>query len=216
MVKIGIIYTIVLLISAQLMLDFRQDGFANYASRIIGKNWQESEPFSVPDRSGLFIDYNLLTLARTQYYFPQYADFLGFEVVYWALVKPIPRAFWPGKPKGLSTSIETIREARGAEAATWSATFLGESYMGGGYMGAGLAAFIFGAMAAWWNRRFIPGSNVYQNLLYASGIFAALITMRSLFWFTTAILPTIALVVYARWFMPIRGRLLYKDASHET
>ena len=205
LIQISIIYSVILFISAQLMLDFRQEGFSKYVSNIFSQDKNHSEAYSVPDRSGLFIDYNLLTLVRTVKYFPEYADYLGLEVPYWAVVKPFPRAFWPGKPKGLSISIESVRNTQGAEAATWSATFLGESYMGGGYFGAGIAAFLFGVLAAWWNRRFVPGANVYQNLLYASGIFAALISMRSLFWFTTAILPTIALIIYFTWFVKQRS-----------
>ena len=88
--------------------------------------------------------------------------------------------------------------------------------MGGGYFGVGLASLLFGILAAWWNRRFVPGTNLYQNLLYASGIFAALISMRSLFWLTTAILPTIALVVYANWFLRKRKKIQFSPISQRT
>ena len=208
-IHMGVISGLILLVSVQVILEFRREGLANYVKRTVFQEQHYQEPEK--DEAGLLVDYNLLSLARTVDYFPKHADYLGLEVPYWALVKPVPRAFWPGKPKGLSISIETVRNERGAAAATWASTFLGESYMGGGMFGAGLAALFFGLLAGWWNKRFIPTADLYQNLLYATGIFAALISMRSLFWFTTAILPTIALVVYAHWFlrrkrkMPVAG-----------
>ena len=136
--RMGIIYGIILLVSVQFILEFRREGLANYVKRTVFQEQYYQQPER--DRAGLVIDNNLLSLARTVDYFPKRADYLGFEVPYWALVKPIPRAFWPGKPKGLSISIETVRNERGAEAATWASTFLGESYMGGGLFGVGLAA----------------------------------------------------------------------------
>lgn len=198
-IRMGIVYSLILLAATQVILEFRKEGLANYIARISMEQKQESVDDTVSGT--LFVDYNLLTLAQTTKYFPRQADYLGLEVPYWALIKPIPRALWQSKPQGLSVSIENVRGTRGAEAATWSATFLGEAYMAGGFASVGIAALFFGLLAAWWNKRFIASQSMYLNLLYASGIFAALISMRSLFWFTTAILPTLALIVYRQWFL---------------
>ena len=213
-IQLGIIYSLILLVSTQVILEFRREGLAHYIQRTVFQEQHYQQPQQA--QAGLVIDNNLLSLARTVNYFPKQADYLGLEVPYWALVKPIPRAFWPGKPKGLSISIETVRSERGAGAATWASTFIGESYMGGGFFGVALAALFFGILAAWWNLRFIPSTDLYQNLLYASGIFAALISMRSIFWFTTAILPTIALIIYARWFLGRRRRMHLTGVGQAT
>lgn len=215
-IQLGIIFTIILLVSTQVILEFRREGLARYINRTVLQNEQYLQGEVESVQRGLFIDYNLLTLSKTVDFFPNRADYLGLEVPIWALIKPVPRAFWPGKPKGLSISIESVRSQRGAGAATWSATFLGESYMGGGMFGAAIAALFFGILAAWWNKRFIPTADMYQNLLYASGIFAALISMRSLFWLTTAILPTIALAVYAQWFHRRRNRMHVTEIKPRT
>ena len=115
--------TFILVISAsQLMIDFRRIGFENYlqgdrelAASIFGEQ--------------LFIDNNILTLGRIIQYFSVSENYLGLEVPFWALVKPIPRAIWSGKPKGLSIQIEDVRKEEGASA-TWAATFIGESLHG--------------------------------------------------------------------------------------
>jgi hypothetical protein len=71
---------------------------------------------------------------------PQKHPFLGFEVIYNAVIKPIPRAVFPGKPEGLSVSIEEIV---GAEGWTVAVTYVGESYMAAGWFG------VFGIYSFW-------------------------------------------------------------------
>ena len=47
--------------------------------------------------------------------FPRTHPFLGFEIPYQALIRPIPRAIWPGKPEGLSMTIEDVMEVEGPD-----------------------------------------------------------------------------------------------------
>jgi hypothetical protein len=109
------------------------------------------------------------------------------------LIKPIPRAFWPGKPEVLSVSIE---ESVGAgEGYTVAATYLGESYMMAGKSGVFFMSVFFGALAAWWNRLAAQRHSDYAMVVYALGFFVAVITMRSMFWLTTMMLPIVALIV---------------------
>lgn len=169
------------------MLEFRGIGLHNYLTRQV---YLQGET-----RETLFVDYNLMSLGPVLEAFPEQHEFLGPEVISWALVKPIPRALWPDKPKGLSISIEEVVGAKGWTVAT---TFIGESYMMAGWFGVLAMALFFGALAAWWNRRAIRGSSDYDLVIYALGFFGAAITMRSMFWLTTAILPVIALVVFRK------------------
>lgn len=199
LIKVLLAAAILLAVASQLMLDFRRIGLKNY---LLDEGLAEAISEAGPSgEGGFFIDYNLYTLSLIVEAFPERAGYLGLEVPYWALVKPVPRALWPGKPEGLSTSLEEVRAERGASAATWAATYIGEAYMAGG----GWAVLVFslglGALASWWNGMLRGDASVYRKLVYASGLFAALITMRSLFWLTTAILPTLALIVYGRWFL---------------
>lgn len=166
------------------MLEFRQMGLQRY---IVNKVYA-----SGTTRDTLAVDYNLGSIAQLADAIPAQHDFLGAEVLTWALIKPIPRALWPGKPEGLSVSIEGIM---GAEGWTVAATYLGESYMMAGTAGVAAISLLLGAIAAWWNRMAVRVQSDYGLLVYSLGFFAAAITMRSLFWLTTAILPVIALIL---------------------
>lgn len=174
------------------MLEFRTIGLRSYVENRV----YESDS----SRDTLAVDYNLSSIGPLVDAMPARHPFLGMEIITWSLVKPVPRVFFPGKPEGLSVSIEEIV---GAEGWTVAVTYLGESYMMAGWFGViGVSVFL-GALAAWWNRMAMKQQSDYALVVYALGFFAAGITMRSLFWLTTAILPVIALIVF-RKFAPSR------------
>jgi hypothetical protein len=170
------------------MLEFRTMGLRNY---IINQVYASGET-----RETLAVDYNLASIAPLVEVFPTQQEFLGFEVISWSLVRPIPRALYPGKPQGLSVSIEEIA---GVQGYTLAATYLGESYMMAGWLGVIGVSLFFGALAAWWNRMAMQSQSDYALVVYALGFFAAGITMRSMFWLTTTLLPVIALIVFRKF-----------------
>lgn len=178
---------IVSVYSSYHMLEFRQMGLQRY---IISRAYA-----SETTRDTLAVDYNLASIGWVAEAIPARHKFLGSEVLIWALVKPIPRALWPTKPEGLSISIEEIAGAKGWTVAT---TYLGECYMMAGMAGVAGISLLLGALAAWWNRMAMRMQSDYGLLVYALGFFATAITMRSLFWLTTAILPVFALIAFRR------------------
>ena len=172
------------------MLEFRQMGLKNYL---------EGEAYaSETTRDTLFVDYNLHAIAEMMTVFPSRAEYLGWEIPVWCVIKPIPRAIWTGKPEGLSTTIE---EAMGVEGMTISTTYIGEAYMSFGLLGVVGFSVLFGMATGWWNRLGSDTRSTYTILVYASGLAAFALCMRSMLWFSTAILPTIALVVAHRLWM---------------
>lgn len=176
-------------VATVLMLQFRSIGF---------KAWINGEyvPPDAEHESTLFVDYNLYAISMLVDTFPRRTDYLGFEVPYLALVRPIPRALWPGKPEGLSKSIE---DALGVEGLTIAASFAGEAYIAGGRIAVFVAGLFFGALASWWTSLASSRNSELGILIYSSGFFAAVISMRSLFVFTTALLPTAAALVIGSW-----------------
>jgi len=170
------------------MLEFRTIGLRNYIVNEVYASGSTRDTFAV--------DYNLVSIAPLIEAFPESYPFLGFEVITWSLVRPIPRALFPGKPEGLSVSIEEIVGAD--EGYTLAATYLGESYMMAGWLGIAGVSLFFGALAAWWNRMAMQSQSDYALVVYALGFFAAGITMRSMFWLTTTILPVIVLIVFRK------------------
>ncbi len=55
-----------------------------------------------------------------------------------------------------------------------------------------------GSIGGWWNSLASPKNSELGILVYASGFFAVVLTMRSLFEFTTAMLPTLASLAIAQ------------------
>src|SRR5207247_423523 len=84
-------------------------------------------------------------------------------------------------------------------------SFIGEAYIMGGMIAVFLTGLFFGAMAGWWNYFASPRNSELGILIYASGFFATVITMRSFSVFTTTILPTIAAVIVASVVMKHRA-----------
>ena len=84
-----------------------------------------------------YIDMNAVIISRLTEIFPERHEFLGLEIPYNALIRPVPRGLWPSKPKGLTFGIE---DALGAdEGYTLSAAFVGELYMAGGILAVAVA-----------------------------------------------------------------------------
>jgi oligosaccharide repeat unit polymerase len=188
-ISVGVVI-LATLIGTYLMLEFRTVGLAEF-------NVAQSESAT------LFVDNNILVISKLTEVFPDRTAFLGMEVPFQAITKPVPRALWPGKPEGLSFGTE---EVVGATATTISSTFIGESYMAGGFLGITIASFLLGAMAGWWNRLRYDLDSDFKLLLYVSGFFAAALSMRSILHVVPAFLPTLALWIYGKVWVPARKR----------
>jgi hypothetical protein len=184
--------------SAYVMLQFRTVGFHNW---ITGHYID-----TTPENRTMFVDYNLYTIAGLTKAFPAKHDYLGWETPYLALIRPIPRALWAGKPEGLSVTMEEIFDVQGL---TLGASFVGESYMSGGLLVVAIVAVCFGIMTGWWNYLASSRNSELGILIYSSGFFATVISMRSLFEFTTALLPTMAALVICTYAV----RMLAKQAG---
>ncbi len=183
-----------LMMATKAMLDLRTVGMTRWLEEGAPKRTSQFN-------SSVFVDYNLVVISKLTRYFPKqnYGRYLGFEIPYIALVRPIPRAIWPGKPKGLSVSIEQALEAKNVILMT---TFVGEAYISGGLLAVALTGIVLGMLATFWNRLASPRNSELGILIYSSGFFAMIITMRTCFSLTTAILPSLAGLVFGKFVIP--------------
>jgi len=172
------------------MLEFRQIGLSRYN-------------FDDVQQSTLFVDLNLVNISLLTEVFPVPHNFLGWEIPFSALIRPIPRVIWPGKPEGLSVGIEEALNA--SDSVTLSATFVGEIYMAGGLSAVSAAALLLGSLAATWNHVGMRLDSRFTQFFYASGFFAAALAMRSILQVAPAILPTLALWFYGHYFLTVKG-----------
>jgi hypothetical protein len=117
----------------------------------------------------------------------------------------IPRALC----RNLMGAVESKMFA--SEGVTIAATFVGESYMAAGLFGVILAAFLVGLLARWWTRKAFSAESAFGILIYGSGFFAVVITMRSMYWLPVAVLPTLAAAILGHSLLrtqAVRGPLL--------
>jgi hypothetical protein len=183
---LGVPTLIFLLVATTYMLEFRSIGLINFS-------------FSEDTNSTFFVDNNIVNVSALTAVFPDAFGYLGLEIPFNALIRPIPRALWPGKPEGLSVSIES---ALGATGLTLSCTFVGEAYMAGGFIGVGLISLFFGAAAEMWNRVGRRAGNQFAQLLYVSGFLCGALAMRSLLSMVPFMLPTLALWLFGKMWLP--------------
>jgi oligosaccharide repeat unit polymerase len=178
-----------LFFAAYHMLQFRKVGLEGYLSENDDQGWRSET---------LFIDQNLPVISQLTDLFPDTYQYLGSEFASFAILHPIPRAIWPSKPMRLSIRVE---DALGVGMhTTVSSTFVGEAYMMGGYSAVLIVGLLFGVLAGWWNRLLVDLRSTIHIIIYASGFFAALISMRSVLWTTTAMLPVVGLWFWAKWY----------------
>jgi hypothetical protein len=168
------------------MLEFRTVGLAQISSTEAPRSF--------------YVDLNIVNIARLTDKFPNVFDYLGFEIPINAVIRPIPRVLWPDKPNGLSVPIETALDA--GEGLTLSCTYVGEAYMAGGYLGVLIISIILGAAAEKWNRVGANSSNQFMQLVYVSGFLGAAIAMRSMLSMMPLMLPTLALWIIGRLWLP--------------
>lgn len=173
-----------------LLLQFRNRG----ASRSVAElSTGETEV----NTSNIEVDRNLSVIAKIVSSVPNLFPYIGSELYVVTLVRPIPRALWPGKPEGVSVSPATVIEETQA---TIASTFVGESYLSRGIVAVAITGLVFGWLMAIWNR---VGARLTCNgsvLVYTSGVFAFVLTMRSITEFFAILMPTLAAIVLVRFY----------------
>ncbi len=191
---------LVFVVLASYMLEFRNIGLGRYVEE--GRYLPSYRAYQrqyigehVPEPEGYSVDSNLFNISRLVAVFPSAYAFIGWNMPFVALTKPVPRVLWPSKPVDFAVGME---EALGISGMTISATFIGESYIAFGAPGVGVIGLLLGLFCSWWNQLGGQLRSPPALAVYTSGFFAVLITMRGLVFFTTALLPTAALLAIVR------------------
>ena len=192
------------------MLQFRNVGLKNYLARKRGARDLDGSRRRSEGPHTLYVDYNLFSICRLAEVFPErYREYLGFEIPYLALIRPIPRALVERQARG-HEHVHRGCDGHGRVSPSPRA-FAGEAYMSGGNIAVFLIGLAFGAATGWWCFLASPRNSEIGILIYASGFFAAVISMRSLLVFTTALLPTIAGIAIATWLVGMLRKSIGKQ-----
>lgn len=179
---------------SQMMLTFRDRGLKSY--------------FEMKKRGGVyaweeksfFVDYNMINLGNLIRVIPSRQPYLGLNVFYYALIRPIPRAVWKDKPDAGGAEINAALAEEGAFL-TYSVTFIGEAWTCYGWWSVAAMSFLYGALGSWWNRFGTRRCSDLGIIIFASGLLTAVISIRSFNWVMVTILPTLFLLIVASWFL---------------
>ncbi len=197
---------VLLIVVTTAALQFRHDGLSQVLSGQISARKVHAPP------KRFIVDNNLRTIAKLTETFPQNHPFLGLEVPWNMLLRPVPRAFFPAKPEKLSLSME---EVIGIPQTTIAASFVGEGYLMAGWAGSLLFGIGLGALCAAWNRLPAGPAASFGNILYASGMAWAFLGLRSPIWISVGFLPSVALCAAVTLAFPVARRLLPAQGAED-
>lgn len=172
-------------------------------------------------------DNNLYIFTLNHMYMPSMFPFRGYGDFFYIVVQPIPRAIWPGKPKGIQENKRTFSKVTGPPAmgpvrlgtASLSQTIVGDGYVIHHYFGIALYAAIYGLLGSFWDyigqRRYLVTKLYF--ILNTAWMFWFLWGFRAAFAFITGMYPVwgaYALCAIASIFA-IKFRLLSSQSAQQ-
>jgi oligosaccharide repeat unit polymerase len=125
----------------------------------------------------LHIDDNFLRLSQTMEFVPDKVDYVYEKQVVFALIRPIPRVFWPGKPVDPGFDLPALL---GLQGVSLSNSIIGEWYISYGWFSLIFGGWLHGRLASWANQLRDFGRTVQNPVVYALAIMILVSGMRSM------------------------------------
>jgi oligosaccharide repeat unit polymerase len=160
----------------QWMLEFRNTGFQAMSQK-------EELQYGY-----LHVDDNFLRLAQTITLVPNSYPYVYHKQIIFALVRPIPRVFWPDKPVDPGFDLPT---ALGIEGISYSYSVIGDWYICAGWVGVFLGGLIYGGLARMAAQLLLKNTQSSNSIVYslmAMALFAGFRSMLELVLMTYTIL----------------------------
>ena len=123
---------VALLTTMQFVLNIRSQGYESFMFR--GER----------DYDYLHVDDNFLRLAQVIQIVPRERPFVEFQQVWFTIIRPVPRVFWPGKPVDPGFDLPAFVGMKGVSLST---SIIGEWYLSYGWLAALFGAWLHGRMA---------------------------------------------------------------------
>lgn len=142
-----------LLALMQIMLIYRNIGFGDSGSELGDFNY-------------LHVDDNFLRIAQMLEYVPGLSSYVGWQYIVYAIVRPIPRVFWPSKPVDGGFD---LAEILGIPDTTFVLTSPGELFISYGYVAVFIGCWIYGKFAT------IANSLLEEHKLPVNPLFPSLV-----------------------------------------
>lgn len=162
---LGVVVTVgILIVVMELVLDARSEGWAEYV-------------YESPGSATIRVDDNFLRLAQTIEIVPESHPHIGFQWVWYLVVRPVPRILWPGKPVEPGFSLP---EYLGVEGVSLSTSVIGEWYVAFGWAGVLLAGLLFGVLARMWSQVLEDATTIKAVGFYGFGVMSLFLGLRSM------------------------------------
>ncbi len=134
-----------LLLTLQVMLEYRNVGLGALVGQTDTTLDSRTEKRQLLENQHLRVDDNFYRLCQLIQLIPQSYPYVYHEYLFYVLVRPVPRVFWPGKPVDPGFDLPT---ALGIEGVSYSYSVIGELYMSLGLLGIALGGWFYGRVAA--------------------------------------------------------------------
>ncbi len=164
---VAALITALLLIFMQQMLTYRNVGF-----KVIRQDDVQTRSIE-----HLHVDDNFYRLTQIVQYIPDVHPYVYHQAVVYALIRPVPRVLWPGKPL---TPGYDLPELNGMTGVSLTTSVIGEFYASYGLLAVFIGALVMGRLARMWSRIQGLPISVSGVLTYSLGLMAMFAGLRSM------------------------------------
>ena len=154
-----------MLAAMQFMLNIRTSGYTEFALR------GESE------YDYLHVDDNFLRLAQVIEIVPAEHPYVNFQQVWFTLVRPVPRVFWPGKPIDAGFDLPSVVGLKGV---SLSMSIIGEWYLSFGWLAIIFGGWLHGRLARTLNTLRVEEQFHTNPIVYGLAVMVLVAGMRSM------------------------------------
>jgi len=165
--SVAALITALLLLFMQQMLTYRNVGF-----KALQQDGVQTTAYSQ-----LHVDDNFYRLAQIVQFIPATQPYVYHQAVVYALVRPVPRVFWPGKPISPGYDLPRLLGLKGVSLTT---STVGELYASYGLVAVFIGALLLGRLARMWSRILELPASVSGALTYSLGLMAMFAGLRSM------------------------------------
>jgi len=174
---LGLVVILALLLTLQLMLEYRNVGLAV----LVGQNTEASmarrTKHSVLEEQYLRVDDNFYRFCQIIQLIPRTYPYVYHRYIFYVLVRPIPRVFWPNKPVDPGFDLPT---ALGVEGVSYSSSVIGELYMSLGFLGIAIGGWFYGRISTMANKLLSQCNTIAALVVYSIVVMALFSGLRSL------------------------------------
>jgi len=200
---VGCFAVVALLVALQFMLEYRNVGLGVLVGQSSEAFMSRKTKQSVLEERYLRVDDNFYRLCQIIQLIPRTYPYVYHRYIFYVLVRPIPRVFWPNKPVDPGFDLPT---ALGVEGVSYSSSVIGELYMSLGLIGIAIGGWFYGRVASMANKLLSQCNTIAALVVYSIIVMALFSGLRSLLDLVLVSYVVLAWVALSRLFRRIQAR----------